>query len=274
MNMKQTLLAIAVSALAGNALAGFVPVYECQGSFSWDQTDVAVELDEGWEFMTTSIDFDSEAGCDTGGEDGVACTKKGNTITSSIDQAGQFSTDPTATLGDSYVVDDMSGLQHVTVHADIFMPGDCDVGVAETDTELCGDPELLTDTCYDSGDEWFTSAAAACADALSDTGEGMYAGDGDGEASPFSENRHPKTGRNKSWSMFVDLGAPATCSGPTDATDTGGACDTDALVQDAIADGGSYGQADAIEDIDYLNVGTVTFTPDDDCDVVCTNCEI
>ena len=85
------------------------------------------------------------------------------------------------------------------------------------------------------------------------------------EGMPFSENRHSKKGANKSWAMYVDLGAPASCEGVTDEFDTGGVCNTAAVAVEAIADGGDFGEDGAEAGVDYLDVGDITCTPEDTC---------
>jgi hypothetical protein len=69
--------------------------------------------------------------------------------------------------------------------------------------------------------------------------------------------------------MYVDLG----CSGVTDEGDTGGVCDAVKTV-DAIADGGDFGEPGAVEGVDFLDVGDVTFTlSPGNCGPVCIdNC--
>ena len=244
-----------------------VPVYECQGTYDYDPQSVSVDLDADWAAMTARLDFDDEGGCDTGGEDGVVCTPNGkNTKTSTIDDFTAFSGDFTAPLGDPWENNDVAGNQYATVFMDVFMPGDCAVALAAGDAECDGDVGTTDDVCYESASgAFFETAAESCADTFDFNGEGMFA-----EGEPYSDNRHPKSGRNQNWSMYVDLGAEvAACGGATDETDTGGVCDQNSATVRAIADGGDFGEPGAVEDVDYLNVGDVTFALDDNCEPVC-----
>ena len=252
-------LAACMSVAAFSVQAG-VAVYECQGSFSWDTTNVDVDLADGWAGMAAAVDFDDEGGCDTGGDDGVECTRNNKNIkNSSIDDFNAASGDFTAPLGDWNA--DISGDQYVTLYMDVFMPEGCN-DAQEPGTEECdGNSETLDDVCYVSASGIaFPTAAEACEDSYDFNSEGMFA-----EGMPFSENRHPKNGANKSWAMYVDLGAPASCEGVTDEFDTGGVCDTAAVEVEAIADGGDFGEDGAEAGVDYLDVGNITFTPEDNC---------
>jgi hypothetical protein len=250
-------LAACMSVAAFSVQAGVS--YVCQGSFSWDTTNVDVDLADGWAGMAAAVDFDDEGGCDTGGKDGVECTRNGKNIkNSSIDDYSAASGDFTAPLGDWD--ENISGDRYVTLYMDVFMPEGCNDAQAPGAYECDGVLETLDDVCYVSASgSAFPTAAEACEDSYDFNSEGMFA-----EGMPFSENRHPKNGVNKSWAMYVDLGAPASCEGETDEFDTEGVC-TAAVEVEAIADGGDFGEDGAEAGVDYLDVGDITFTPNDTC---------
>jgi hypothetical protein len=214
--------------------------------------------------MTAALEFDDDAGC-RDDDEGLKCTKKGNLITSSINDRFEASTDFTSPLDNAWEKNGVSGDQYATVHMDVFMPGICEDPILNGAVD-CDSGATETETCFESAlGNYFLSPADACEETFDFNGEGMFA-----EGTALSGNRHPKKGNNKSWAMYVDLGEEdPDCSGVTDEFDTGSFCDF-AMIVRAIADGGDFGEDGAEDGIDYEDVGDITFTPVDNCQPQCT----
>ena len=271
MNMKQTLLAIAVSTLMGSAFAGVAPP-GCSGDFNWNNGGVEVDLDDGWRAVTAAVELHDAAGCldkktDT---DGPLCTKNKNLVTSSLDDLTALAASDVGVANpwNASPTDGGTDDTYAVVHMDIFMPDsnedatyDCSNFETTEDgsTDLCG-TAALDETCWGYPEDnpvWYDSPELACDAALVATGEGMFA-----EGDDLSEQRQAKKTSNRNWAMQVEL-LDADCNVQIDQA-TCEALDDDVVV-DLIADGGDYGEEGASAPEDYLVVGTATFTPSGSC---------
>lgn len=282
MNMKQTLLAIAVSTLMGSAFAGISPPYDlytCGGATFANGYDVDVDLDNGYEGVWFQLEDSATGDCDDAKDAGAdfACNQKGsgNLVTSKIDDDtspvdGPSLYSESSDNADLDMTDAGADPRYAIVHADIFIPGSCATNEGPCDHD--GDSGELTaewPSCYYSGHDGgdfngiFNNPEDSCDDAANNettgTAEGMFA-EANGGGGTISPNR-PKGGNkaHKNWAMYVEL--TAACQSGYLAVEAGAAaptCDEVSVERTAVADGGDW-------ETDFVDAGDVKFTPDTQC---------
>lgn len=258
------ILLIASSGLTatGNALAcvSSYDLYTCSGATFDGAYTVHVEFDSPWESADFQGEDDESAGCKGNKDEGFSCTKKGNLISSRIDDAIVMAAYASSTDHADLGLTGTGEPTYAVVHARVFDPGSCATSFSCDFVNGGGG----SDTCYDSGypdgpgfDGNFDNADDSCENTAANAGEGMFA-----EGTPFSEDR-PKPGKtkHKNWAMYVELDASELCEAGILAVEhaTTLVCASAEITTTAVADGGDWPDT-------FIDAGAVTFTPDADCE--------